>query len=1113
MARSLTRDLPMAPASDVPIRVLGSLRVDAVGAPPVIPQAGRVATLLALLAVEPGRVVSADRLMAQLWEDELPQSGVAALYVYVSRLRQQLAQVGIRVSTRPPGYCLEVDESAVDAIAFARAVARAEAAFEADDQQRAHREIETARELWTGEPFQGAARSPDLVSESARLLTVHDRLAYVDARVLLRSGHARQAGELARTLTQVDPLSEDYLALWMEAERDAGNVAKALAAYEDFRQTLAEQLGTDPSGGLRALHAELLRMGDSRETPKAGVTAERQPRARGIIGRDSQLDEIDAALDRARGGRGSMLLLEGAAGAGKTFLAELTVERADTSGFITAWTRTVESTGAPPLWPWQRVLGALPGAADATGAADLAAIRALAQGNEPDETLFRQSDEIVARVLTAARERPLCVVFDDVHWADAPTLHAIGHLASALRSAAVVVVLTVRQPDGHRPPAGAALASLAREHTVRRLPVAEFTVDEIRKRIEEDPPSDSLPSDGAAERLRERTGGNAFFLTELLQANVHDVLPASITELIQARRDALPSDVCAVLDIAAVAGSTLDLTLLGEVLGVPTLHIVRAADALCAAGLLRLEGDGYAFAHSLGRDAVLATQRRATITETHARIADAIERIFSSDPHPVLEALAYHRFRAASGSADEEAFIACTAAADRARTGLAFDVAASFRERALASIPGGDAERSRRAETLLLLTEERRAAGDVIGAASALRQALRATNRLGDRRLVIRILSLLGDVTLWNWRQYGEVDQESIALLSSLLRDDPDLSESERTQLSVALAMELYYAEEPQRSEAVALASKAVEASERLHDPVLRSRAYSALVFAHWRPDSEDRRREVLDAWLTASELEGGVPGEIVARLHRASIHLMVGDVDAWSVDIERAHDLLPRAGRAEYSAQHSAQLGGAALQAGQLHEAQVLMERTAATMRRTSMWGGEWVAWVQRYMLARVEGRVTDIADALTATASVDAHRALRWTAVLALAETDRISEARAMQNRWNLRAVPRARTWSTEFEIAQAAEVAVYLGTPLLTDAYETLSRSRSPLLMAGTGVAVLGPRDELLARLADRLGRADVAAAHRARAAEITDRVRGALGKSPTWPLTTAKKGSEA
>ncbi|MGB4777997.1 hypothetical protein, partial [Microbacterium sp.] len=126
--------------------------------------------------------------------------------------------------------------------------------------------------------------------------------------------------------------------------------------------------------------------------------------------------------------------------------------------------------------------------------------------------------------------------------------------------------------------------------------------------------------------------------------------------------------------------------------------------------------------------------------------------------------------------------------------------------------------------------------------------------------------------------------------------------------------------------------------------------------------------------------------------------------------------------------------------------------------------------------------------------------HRALRWTAVLALAEGGRLREARELQSRWSLRHIPTRRYWGSQFEWAQAAELSLLLGAPRLRDAYDTLLPFEGQLIDVGTGLAVWGTVDDLLGRLAERLGEDEAAERHVARSAAVAARVADALGVVP-------------
>ncbi|QAY72321.1 hypothetical protein ET445_02180 [Agromyces protaetiae] len=1099
------------------VGLLGPLEVHADGLA-VSPQVGRVSALLALLALSPGRVVSADRLMAQLWDDEPPQSGVAALYVYVSRLRRQLEPLGVRVVTQAPGYFLDVRPDRIDLVRFADAVRRAEHACGEESWAEATAAVEAARVLWRGEPFAGLPTCDELVVEGRRLARARRRIDELEARVLLGIGDAGRAAARARTLTEAEPLDEGYWELRMRAEHAAGNTAIALSLFDEFRELLVDALGIDPGPRVRDLHTWILRDADAdadagRDGAATGSADANSATDPVTVGRTAQRVEIDRMLRDVREGRGHVVVFEGGAGVGKTHLAELAARSAARAGIDVVWARSVDGAGVPPLWIWRQLLGALPGA-EASGAAQLDELRdRVTDGGADlgDAARFELSDAIVSRVLAAAAANPILLVVDDLQWVDSASLHALRLLAARTRETPCGLVVTARQPESQRTEVASLLTAFAREDASSRLLLAPFSVDEVAELIDahETHAADRAAATAdtlraRAERLAERTGGNAFFVTTLLAQGADGPLPASIAELFTGRLESLEPPVRRLVDLAAVGGQSLDRPALAAATSLAGHELLDALESAERVGVLRAADTGWTFSHSLARDAVLDAMTASQRILAHAAYADALERAHVVDADSVLEELAHHRYEAAAGVPERAAFEACTEAADRARSTLAFDRAARFRERALAMLPA-DADPGARIDVLLRLTEEQREAGDVQAAAQSLRATLRQAQRLGDRAATVRALSLLGGVTLWNWRQLGEVDRETIDLFDGVI-DDPETTDAERADLHCALAMELYYGDDDDRHRGVEAAHRAIEHAAASGDPAVLARASSSRVFTLWRPGGEGARLAVLDRWLGLRGDARGpgdrVPGEIVARLHRASIRLSTGDIAGFAEDSERAGELIPRLGRTEFEAQHAGQLACAAMLEGRFNDARALIDRTYDRLRRTSIWGGEWGRAIQTLTLARLEGDVAFVADRIVAKASEDAHRTLRWAAVLALAEAGAEHEARAMQSRWNLRRVPVFPYWGSDFDRAQAAAVAVRLGTPLLTDAYTALAETTAPLVVAGTALACWGPRDRLLADIAERLGWDDRAAEHRRAADRLTRDVVERSGISLRW-----------
>jgi DNA-binding SARP family transcriptional activator len=210
--------------------------------------------LVVLLALRAGRVVPAGRLIEWLWDGQPPASAEAALRVLVSRVRKALARVGAGevIRTQTPGYLLMVDE--VDAPLFEQLAAQARSELAAGQPQTAAATLAEALALWRGERL-AEAGCEQLGAESTRWEEA--RLAAVEARIeadLACGRHAELVGEL-ELLCYAHPLSERLWAHRITALYRCGRQADALAAYQQLRRVLADELGIDPSPPLRGLEA------------------------------------------------------------------------------------------------------------------------------------------------------------------------------------------------------------------------------------------------------------------------------------------------------------------------------------------------------------------------------------------------------------------------------------------------------------------------------------------------------------------------------------------------------------------------------------------------------------------------------------------------------------------------------------------------------------------------------------------------------------------------------------------------------------------------------------------------------------------------------------------
>ncbi|MEV6300491.1 BTAD domain-containing putative transcriptional regulator [Actinoplanes sp. NPDC051861] len=296
--------------------ILGPLRAEHTDGRPVAVGGPRLRALLAMLLLDAGRPVSAERLIDGLYGEHPPSGAANALQSQVSRLRQALP-----VELGPAGYRLAVPADDVDAHRFAALAAEGRRSLTAGDTARAGKLLDEAVALWRGEPLADVRDAPFAAAHVDRLTEL--RLGAVEDLCEARlAGHPGDAITELRELVAAHPLRERARALLMRALAAAGRPAEALTAYEDARHFLAEELGADPSPELTSVHTAVLRgrLETARPPSRLGVPTQ----LTSFVGRDEELTRIVAALRTAR-----LVTLHGPGGAGKTRLAAEAAARSD----------------------------------------------------------------------------------------------------------------------------------------------------------------------------------------------------------------------------------------------------------------------------------------------------------------------------------------------------------------------------------------------------------------------------------------------------------------------------------------------------------------------------------------------------------------------------------------------------------------------------------------------------------------------------------------------------------------------------------------------------------------------------------------------------------------
>jgi len=285
-------------------RILGPLDVLGEDGLPVPLGGPRPRALLALLLLQPNRIVSTDRLIDGIWGESPPASAQNALQVHVHALRNVLG--ADRLETRSPGYVVHVGEDELDVGRFERLVAAG--AF-AD-----------ALALWRGPALADVAGQPFAQPEAARLDDA--RLAALEARIAadLDSGRHHALTAELEALVAAHPHRERLRAQQMLALYRSGRQADALAAYREARSAL-DDLGLEPSPDLRSLEQRILRH-DPELDPGSPETepgpSELPADSTPLVGRELEIAAVTGLLDRPET---TLVTLTGPGGTGKTRLA------------------------------------------------------------------------------------------------------------------------------------------------------------------------------------------------------------------------------------------------------------------------------------------------------------------------------------------------------------------------------------------------------------------------------------------------------------------------------------------------------------------------------------------------------------------------------------------------------------------------------------------------------------------------------------------------------------------------------------------------------------------------------------------------------------------------
>jgi eukaryotic-like serine/threonine-protein kinase len=439
--------------------------------------------------------------------------------------------------------------------------------------------------------------------------------------------------------------------------------------------------------------------------------------ARGVfVGRHNELDKLRKAFDGAFAGHGSLVMLVGEPGIGKTRTAQELETYARIRGASVLWGRTHESSGAPAYWPWYQVGNAYAATNDlgpigqqlppgTNGELSRIFPWLRQQPNfiepepitDPESAQFRLFEAYAAFIRAMASQTPLLIAIDDLHWADKPSLLLLQHIAHEVSRLRVLIVGNFRDTDLSRThPLSEALAGLNRDPGFARVVLRGLTQPEVATYIHVT--ANVEPKPELVRHIFEETEGNPFFLSEvvnlmaqegtLTRESVSDIrIPDGVREALGRRLDRVSEETNELLQVCAVVGRefTFDtLTLLGD--REEDEIVRRIEEALRARVIEELDQPGrYRFTHALMQETLLdelSTTRRVRL---HGQVGEALEKRWGTGAEERAARLAQHFVEAATLTPRhaERALRYSRLAAEQAEAQSAWDEAARHYEHCL----------------------------------------------------------------------------------------------------------------------------------------------------------------------------------------------------------------------------------------------------------------------------------------------------------------------------------------------------------------------------------------------------------------------------------------------
>jgi tetratricopeptide (TPR) repeat protein len=801
------------------------------------------------------------------------------------------------------------------------------------------------------------------------------------------------------------------------------------------------------------------------------------------VGRHELLDELVAIARVAESGRGSIVLLTGEAGIGKTTVARTLAERVREQ-FAISWGVCAADQGAPPFWPWRELVELEPSdTSDRTDHIERTA----------GELRFERLTALRAQLREQVRDQPRLHIIEDLQWADVASVLLLVHLGAEIGDSPFLVVATLRTGEPTAAQLDDAIEELRRTAHVRQLPALDD--GDVAALLRG---AGTEPDEHIIGVIRARTGGNPLFVSELLRAapmsepterrleTIAAQVPARVTDVVLHRLGRLPEPVVAVLTTASVLGAEGDTATLATSHGAKVELVLDLVDQARAAHFLDAAPPGrWQFRHQLMRDAVYERMSASDRARRHARVLDALAAIPSTPP-PVI---AHHALAALPLFDADRAVALAARAGEFTFAQQAYEESVAWFARALAAAPRTTSARWR-AELLLLSGEAHRHIGDIGAAREAFVQVAELTD---EPALLARTALGYADPGADLGIAYRTEDAVTAALLERAIAAQPSVDAVTAVQLEARLAAELYFSDDPSRARA--LARSALDRAKELGDSralgIATAIVHDAYVVGNAGLDEQLNESAQLLEWARAS---GSVSALLTAHRARVLDLLAAGEMAAMDDEIlafRRIAEPLRAPGYLWWPALWSAMRALLEGRHGVAEERALAAYRIGeAPFPVLSFTNLSFFLFFLRREQGRLDGMEQATRDYAASRADVPA---LRVSLTFLLAELGRIDEASGGLAAFDEAALIRLhdRNWPASwFQLARA--VSVVGDRALAATLLESHNRPNERCIQVSLATVCLGASDLAAAWLFHTVGDLDAADAHYRSAEECNARI---------------------